>query len=156
SVSASRRIETPFWSRKPAWLRQSSGLTPITTQLHLENSSSWSEKSVASRVQPGVPSLGEKNRTTCFFPRNCSRSTVSMSASGSENGGAACPACSASGGRSPEPNDASVARVKVSSTGVRSSTDYNRRDENATAGWTDRNTILVTILAAKTASRAQR
>ncbi len=58
SVSASSRIETPCWSRNPAWQRQSSGLTPSTTQSWRENSSSWSEKSVASSVQLGVPSLG--------------------------------------------------------------------------------------------------
>src|SRR5258708_10713982 len=70
SVSASSRIETPCWSRKSAWQRQSSGLTPSTTQSWRENTSSWAEKTVAPRVQVGVASLGEKKRTTGFFPRD--------------------------------------------------------------------------------------
>src|SRR5262249_51650906 len=47
------------------------------------------------------------------------RSTFSMSASGREKSGAACPACNASGGTSPVLSDASVARAKSSSPGSR-------------------------------------
>ena len=44
---------TPLRSRKSACVRQSSRDTPSTTQSCLTNSSSWSEKSVVTRVQPG-------------------------------------------------------------------------------------------------------
>ena len=47
SSSESRRMERPCSSRKSAWVRQSSGLTPTMMQLCRANSSSWSLKSAA-------------------------------------------------------------------------------------------------------------
>ena len=49
---------TPLRSRKSACVRQSSRDTPSTTQSCFTNWSSWSEKSVVTMVQPGVPSFG--------------------------------------------------------------------------------------------------
>src|SRR2546425_7797982 len=67
SVSASSRIETPCWSRKPAWQRQSSGLTPSTTQSWREKTSSWSGEYVPSSGQIGVPAFGVEKSTAGFF-----------------------------------------------------------------------------------------
>src|SRR2546430_12127783 len=78
SVSASSRIETPYWSRKPAWQRQSSGLTPSTTQSWREKTSSWSEEGVASRVELGAASFRWQKSTTCFFPPHLLTAPVSL------------------------------------------------------------------------------
>src|SRR5256886_17628655 len=67
SVSASSRIETPCWSRKPAWHRQSSGLTPSTTQSWRENPVSGAYETAGSRVAIGGAGFCWENSTTLFL-----------------------------------------------------------------------------------------
>src|SRR2546423_8178108 len=70
SVSASSRIETPYWSRKPAWQRQSSGLTPSTTQSWRENKASWSEEYVAPPGELGGAASGWEKVNNKVLPAN--------------------------------------------------------------------------------------
>src|SRR2546422_5323664 len=62
SVSASSRIETPCWSRKPAWQRQSSGLTPSTTQSWRGKNAFWVGEN------GGAPGGGFFSPQNKFFP----------------------------------------------------------------------------------------
>src|SRR5260370_28556156 len=71
SVSASRRIETPCWSRKSAWRRQSSGLTPSTTQSWRGNYSSFSGKTIRFHAHCALRLVGEQKKSTEFlFPHS--------------------------------------------------------------------------------------
>src|SRR5256885_9492168 len=70
SVSASSRIETPYWSRKPAWQRQSSGLTPSTTQSWRRKTPPLAGKPVAPPERGGRAAPGTDNITTGVLPRD--------------------------------------------------------------------------------------
>src|SRR5258707_13319251 len=98
SVSASSRIETPCWSRKPAWQRQSSGLTPRTTQSWRGKNALLAGENGGSPEAWGGGALGEKKSTTRFFSRGSPGSTPFMAPSGSERAGGRRPSTSATRG----------------------------------------------------------
>src|SRR4030088_2116623 len=155
SVSASSRIETPCWSRKSAWRRQSSGLTPSTTQSWRGNTSSGGGKisSLQRAVRRAVfgieiehdvflaPELAEVHRLHVGVREREKRRRL--------------PRLQCIRRAFGRPERRFVCACQVFLAGFKVSTDYNRGDENATVGWIERDKISVTILAKKTAAGPQ-